>query len=322
MAHIQEQLKRPELSVTNRVYLNFTLGKSFEDEGKYEQAFAHFRTANGLQRSVVPYDAERTAREFAWLEGIFTREFFAERTGAGYPAADPIFIVGLPRAGSTLVEQILASHSEVEGTRELPCLQTLVAQMQGEFNRKLTGLKGEALARLGEQYLKNARIFRNLGRPRFTDKMLRNFLYIGLIHAILPRAKIIDVRRNPLDCCLANFKQMFGGAYPYSYDLAELGKYYNAYLDLMAHYDAVLPGKIHRIFYEELVEQPEAEIRKLLAYLALPFEEQCLKFYESRRAVRTSSSEQVRMPIFKHSLGSWRKYERWIAPLKKELGVI
>jgi tetratricopeptide (TPR) repeat protein len=321
MAHIQEQLKRPELSVTNRVYLNFTLGKSFEDEGKYEQAFAHFRTANALQRSVVPYDAERTAREFAWLKGIFTREFFAERTGAGYPAADPIFIVGLPRAGSTLVEQILASHSEVEGTRELPCLQTLVAQMQGEFNRKLTGLKGEALARLGEQYLKNARIFRNLGRPRFTDKMLRNFLYIGLIHAILPRAKIIDVRRNPLDCCLANFKQMFGGAYPYSYDLAELGKYYNAYLDLMAHYDAVLPGKIHRTFYEELVEQPEAEIRKLLAYLALPFEEQCLKFYESRRAVRTSSSEQVRMPIFKHSLGSWRNYEPWIAALKKELGV-
>jgi tetratricopeptide (TPR) repeat protein len=322
VAHIQEQLKRPELSVANRVHLNFTLGKSFEDEGKYERAFAHFRTANALQRSVVPYDAERTAREFAWLKGIFTREFFAERTGAGYPAADPIFIVGLPRAGSTLVEQILASHSEVEGTRELPCLQTLVAQMQGEFNRKFTGLKGEALARLGEQYLKNARIFRNLGRPRFTDKMLRNFLYIGLIHAILPRAKIIDVRRNPLDCCLANFKQMFGGAYPYSYDLAELGKYYNAYLDLMAHYDAVLPGKIHRTFYEELVEQPEAEIRKLLAYLALPFEEQCLKFYESRRAVRTSSSEQVRMPIFKHSLGSWRNYEPWIAPLKKELGVI
>jgi tetratricopeptide (TPR) repeat protein len=301
--------------------LNFALGKSFEDEGRYEQAFAHFRSANALQRSILPYDPEQTAREFARLKSVFTPEFFAERSTAGCQAADPIFIVGLPRAGSTLVEQILASHSEVEGTRELPCLQTLVAQMQGEFNRKLTGLKGEALARLGEQYLEEVRIFRSLGRLRFTDKMLRNFAYIGLIHAILPKAKIIDVRRNPLDCCLANFKQMFGRAYPHSYDLADMGKYYNAYLDLMAHYDTVLPGKIHRVFYEDLVEEPEAEIRKLLTYLELPFEEQCLRFYESGRAVRTSSSEQVRMPIFKHSLGGWRKYERWIAPLKKELGV-
>ena len=193
--------------------------------------------------------------------------------------------------------------------------------MQGEFNRKLTGLKGEALGRLGEQYLEDVRIFRSLGRPRFTDKMLRNFEYVGLIHAILPKAKIIDVRRNPLDCCLANFKQMWGPGYAYSYDLAELGKHYNAYLDLMAHYDTVLPGKVHRVLYEDLVEEPEAEIRKLLAYLELPFEEQCLRFYESGRAVRTASSEQVRMPIFKHSLGSWRKYERWIAPLKRELGV-
>jgi tetratricopeptide (TPR) repeat protein len=321
VARIQEQLKRPELSVANRVYLNFTLGKSFEDEGNYEQAFAHFRTANALQRSILPYDPERTAREFAALKSIFTAEFFAERAGAGCPAADPIFIVGMPRAGSTLVEQILASHSEVEGTRELPCLQTLVAQMQGEFNRKLTGLKGEALARLGERYLEDVRIFRSLGRPHFTDKMLRNFAYIGLIHAILPKARIIDVRRNPLDCCLANFKQLFGPAYAHSYDLAELGKYYNAYLDLMAHYDTVLPGRIHRVVYEELVEEPETETRKLLAYLALPFEEQCLKFYESGRPVRTASSEQVRMPIFKHSLGGWRNYEQWIAPLKKELGM-
>ena len=321
VAHIQEQLKRTGLSVANRVYLDFTLGKALEDEGRYEDAFAHFRTANALQRSILPYDAARTAREFAALKSIFTAEFFAERAGEGHPTADPIFIVGLPRSGSTLVEQILASHSEVEGTRELPCLQSLVAQMQGEFNRRLTGLKGEALARLGEQYLEDARIYRSLGRARFTDKMLRNFAYTGLIHAILPRAKIIDVRRNPLDCCLANFKQMFGGGYPHSYDLADLGKYYNAYLDLMAHYDTVLPGKIHRISYEELVEDPEAEVRKLLDYLALPFEEQCLKFYESGRPVRTASSEQVRMPIFKHSLGGWRKYERWIAPLKRELGV-
>ena len=321
VAHIQEQLNRTDLSVENRVYLEFTLGKSFEDEGEYEQAFAHFRTANALQRSILRYDPERTARQFAALKTIFTAEFFAERAGAGCPAADPIFIVGLPRTGSTLVEQILASHSEIEGTRELPCLQTLVAQMQGEFNWGLTGLRGEALARLGERYLEDVRIFRRLGRPRFTDKMLRNFAYIGLIHAILPKAKIIDVRRNPLDCCLANFKQMFGGGYAYSYDLADLGNYYNAYLDLMAHYDTVLPGKIHRIFYEELVEEPEAEIRKLFAYLELPFEEQCLRYYESGRAVRTFSSEQVRMPIFKHSLGSWRKYEQWIAPLKSELRV-
>jgi hypothetical protein len=151
--------------------------------------------------------------------------------------------------------------------------------------------------------------------------MLKNFVYTGLIHTILPNAKVIDVRRNPLDCCLANFKQMLGSAYAHSYDLADLGKYYNAYVDLMAHYDAVLPGKVHRVIYEDLVEEPEAEIRKLLAYLGLPFEEQCLRFNERERAVRTSSSEQVRMPIFRHSIGSWRKYEPWIAPLKKELGV-
>lgn len=320
VARMQDQLRRTNLSVANRIYLDFALGKVFEDEGKYEQAFAHFRSANALQRSIVPYDAERTAREFAGLKRIFTAEFFAERAGAGCTAFDPIFIVGLPRTGSTLVEQILANHSEVEGTRELPCLQTLAGQMQGEFNRKLTGVKGETLARLGKQYLEDARIFRKLGRPRFTDKMLGNFAYAGLIHAILPNAKIVDVRRNPLDCCLAIFKQMFGRGHPYSYDLTELGKYYNAYLDLMAHYDAVLPGKIHRVLYEDLVEEPEAEIRKLLAYLELPFEEQCLRFYESGRAVRTASSEQVRMPIFRHSLGGWRKYEPWIAPLKKELG--
>jgi tetratricopeptide (TPR) repeat protein len=322
VAHIQQQLKRSELSAVNRVHLNFTLGKSFEDEGNYEQAFAHFQTANALQRSILPYDAERTAKEFAWLKSIFTATFFAERAGAGDPAADPIFIVGLPRSGSTLVEQILASHSQVEGTRELPCLQTMVGQMQGEFSRKLSELKGEALARLGERYLEEARIFRSLGRPSFTDKMLRNFKHAGLIHAILPNAKIIDVRRNPLDSCLANFKQMFGGAYAHSYDLADLGKYHNGYVDLMAHYDTVLPGKIHRVVYEDLVEEPEAEIQKLLAYLDLPFEKQCLRFYESGRAVRTSSSEQVRMPIFKHSLDGWRNYEPWIAPLKKELGVM
>jgi tetratricopeptide (TPR) repeat protein len=322
VSHIREQLKRTELPAASRVYLNFTLGKSLEDEGRYEEAFAHFRTANALQRSVLPYDAEQTAREFAALKNIFTAVFFAVRAGRGHPAADPIFIVGMPRAGSTLVEQILASHSAVEGTRELPCLQVLVGQMQGDFNRNLLELKGESLARLGERYLEDARIFRSLGRPRFTDKMLRNFKHVGLIHAILPNAKIIDVRRNPLDCCLANFKQMFGPAYAHSYDLADLGKYYNAYLDLMAHYDTVLPGKVHRVSYEELVEDPEAEVRKLLAYLALPFEEQCLRFYENARAVRTFSAEQVRMPIFRHSIGSWRKYEPWIAPLKRELGVV
>ena len=321
VAHIQEQLQRPELSVPNRIYLNFTLGKSFEDEGRFEQAFAHLRTGNALQRSILPYDAGRTVREFAWLKSIFTPAFFADRAGVGCPAADPIFIVGLPRSGSTLVEQILASHSAVEGTRELPYIQLMAARLKSEFDRRLTGLTGEMFAQWGERYLEDARIFRSLGRPRFTDKMLKNFVYTGLIHVLLPNAKIVDVRRDPLDCCLANFKQLLGSAYAQSYDLADLGKYYKAYADLMAHYDAVLPGKVHWVLYEQLVEEPEAEIRKLLAYLELPFEEKCLRFNERERAVRTSSSEQVRMPIFKHSIGSWRKYEPWIAPLKKELGV-
>jgi tetratricopeptide (TPR) repeat protein len=321
IACVHEQLKRTDLPVASRVYLNFSLGKTLEDAGKYEQAFSHFQTANALQRSLLPYDPQRTARQFARLKEIFTAEFFAERKNAGSPAADAIFIVGLPRSGSTLVEQILASHSAIEGTRELPYLQLIAAQLQSEFEKKLTGLRDEVLARLGEQYLEETRPFRKLGRSRFTDKMPSNFAYVGLIHAILPRAKIVDIRRNPLDCCLANFKQMFSRGYAYSYGLADVGKYYKAYLDLMAHYDAVLPGKIHRVVYEDLVEEPEAEIRKLLAFLELPFEEQCLRFYESGRPVRTASSEQVRMPIFKHSLDGWRKYEPWIGPLQKELGL-
>jgi hypothetical protein len=240
----------------------------------------------------------------------------------GCRANDPIFIVSLPRAGSTLVEQILSTHSAIEGTRELPTLQSIAGQIDGTFPHSLCGVQDSEFERMGRQYLDETRVFRKLDRPHFTDKMPSNFAYVGLIQLMLPRAKIIDVRRHPLDCCLANFKQVFARSLKFSYSLTDVGRYYRDYVDLMAHFNDVLPGKIYKVSYERLVNDPEEEVRSLLQFLDLPFEQDCMRFYETNRAVRTPSSEQVRMPIYNKAIGGWRKYEAKLEPLKDALGSV
>jgi hypothetical protein len=262
---------------------------------------------------------------------LFTREFFGERAAYGAQSNDPIFIVGLTRSGSTLLEQILASHSAVEGTMELPDLLSLARRYGRKARRNedepayplgLQSLSPEESRSLGEEYLARTRIQRKTGRPFFIDKMPNNWANIGFIQLILPNARIVDARRHPLACCFSNFKQLFARGQGYSYDLADCGSYYRDYVALMAHFDCVLPGRIHRVIYERLVEDPEAEVRRLLAYCGLEFEPQMLRFYENERAVRTASSEQVRQPISSEAVDHWKNFESWLGPLKAALGPV
>jgi hypothetical protein len=253
--------------------------------------------------------------------------FFGAASG-GCQAPDPIFIVGLPRSGSTLIEQILASHSAVEGTMELADIGLIAKALKGserdgavsQYPDTVVDLGADQLTALGETFLADTRVHRPLGRPFFTDKMPNNFQHIGLIQLILPNAKIIDARRHPLGACFSAFKQHFAQGQNFSYDLIDLGRYYRDYASLMAHYDAALPGRIHRVIYEDLVEDTETEVRRLLNYCGLPFEDACLRFYENDRAVRTVSSEQVRTPIFRSGLDQWKRFEPWLEPLKLALG--
>jgi hypothetical protein len=259
---------------------------------------------------------------------LFNKEFFSNRDGFGARAADPIFIVGLPRAGSTLVEQILASHSRVEGTMELQDIMAMAARLGGPRDRAqessypevLAGLSAEECRALGESYIEQTRIQRKTDKPFFIDKMPNNFLHIGLIRLVLPRAKIIDARRHPMACCFSGFKQNFAQGQRYTYSLEHIGRYYRDYVDLMAHFDEVLPGKMHRVIYEHMIEDTEGEVRRLLEYCELPFEAATLSFYDNDRAVRTASSQQVRKPIFREGIDHWRNYEPWLEPLRQALG--
>ena len=281
-------------------------------------------------RSEHPYSADENTRFIARSKALYTPEFFAARKSAGAQAADPIFIVGLPRAGSTLLEQILASHSLVEGTIELPDMPQIARDLAGRdepgsetrFFENVAALDAGEIKRLGERYLATTRAHRKTDAPFFVDKMPNNCSYIGLIRVLLPNAKIIDARRHPLGCCLSAFKQHFSRGQSFTYDLADLGRYYRDYVDLMAHIDAVLPGYVHRAFYERMIEDTESEVRRLLDYCGLPFEETCLRFYENERAVRTASSEQVRRPIFRDGMDHWRNFEPWLGPLKAALGPV
>lgn len=317
---MRRQLARPDLTLRNRVFLHFSLGKAIEDAGTYADAFEHFKMGNALHRSSIDYEPNRTTMEFRRMKQMFTPEFFAGRGNCGCVANDPVFIVGLPRSGSTLVEQILSSHSAIVGTRELPNVQAIAGRLKGRFPDSLPDLGAEAFRAMGETYVEETRVFRKSQRPFFTDKMPSNFAYSGFIALILPNARIIDVRRHPLDCCLANFKQIFSRGYNFSYSLGDAGRYYADYVDLMSHFDEVLPGKVHRLVYEQLVADPETEIRRLLDYVGVPFEPDCLRFHANERAVRSASSEQVRKPIFAGAVGSWRMYEPWIGRLKQALG--
>jgi len=264
------------------------------------------------------------------IKRTYTRKFFAERAGSGCSDAAPIFIVGMPRAGSTLLEQILSSHSAVEGTMELPEIISMTRDLRREvdsdqshpYHDALAALDADGLRALGAQYIERTRIHRKTDAPRFIDKMPNNFAHIGLIHLVLPNAKIIDARRHPLACCFSNFKQHFARGQTFSYGLDDIGRYYRDYVDLMAHFDDVLPGRVHRVIYEHMVEDTEAEVRRLLDYCGLPFEESCLRFYENDRPVRTASSEQVRKPIYRDGVDQWRHYEPWLDPLKAALGPV
>jgi tetratricopeptide (TPR) repeat protein len=326
-AAMSDQLGRTNLSVEDRLHLHYALGKALEDRGEPAGAFENYAAGAALRRAATPYDTDETTALAQRSIALFTPAFFAAASG-GCQAPDPIFIVGLPRSGSTLIEQILASHSAVEGTMELSEIGLIAKALKGskpdgsplQYPDTLADLSADRRRALGEGFLADTRIHRPLGRPFFTDKMPNNFQHIGLIHLILPNAKIIDARRHPLGACFSAFKQHFAQGQNFSYDLVDLGRYYRDYVNLMAHYDAVLPGKVYRVIYEDLVEDTEAEVRRLLDYCGLPFEDACLRFYENDRAVRTVSSEQVRTPIFRSGLDQWKQFEPWLDPLKRALG--
>ena len=327
---MQAVVTRADLSDEDRYHLHFSLGKALEDGKNYADAFKHYAAGNALRRKSVTYDAAETSDHVRRSKALFTSGFFAARADQGNPASDPIFIVGLPRSGSTLIEQILSTHSRVEGTMELPDVIAIARRLGGrrsraqpsEYPEVLATLNADQVASLGTEYLERTRVQRKLNRPHFIDKMPNNFLHVGLIHLMLPNARIIDARRHPLGCCFSVFKQHFARGQAFSYDLAELGRYYSDYVELMSHFDGVLPGRIHRVTYEKLVDDPEREVRGLLAYCDLPFEEDCLHFYRNRRAVRTASSEQVRQPIFREGVDQWRNFEPWLEPLKTALGPV
>ena len=313
--------------LVDRYHLCFALGKALEDRSEYEESFRYYERGNAFKKSESRFDVGAMERNLQLHARLCTREFLAARSGGGCDRADPIFIVGLPRAGSTLLEQILASHSQVEGTMELADIPRMVQQLAGRENRDtpsrypalLADLTPAERLRLGEKYIADTRVYR-AGKPYFIDKMPNNSRHIGLIHLILPRARIIDARREPLACCFSNFKQLFASGQEFTYSLEDLGRYYRAYLEIMAHWDAVLPGRILRVQHEELVEDLEHHVRRILDFVGLDFELACLEFYKTERSIRTASSEQVRQPIYREGLDQWRNFAPWLGPLRAALG--
>ena len=330
LENMRAQLANPATTPENRAPLHFAVGKALEDLKQFAESFEHYAEGNRLRLAQVGYESADTTAQVQRSKALFTKEFFSNRAGFGTTIADPIFIVGLPRAGSTLIEQILASHSSVEGTMELSNVMALAAELGGKGVRPRESAYPEALAvlsdaecaALGERYIEETRIQRKTGKTFFIDKMPNNFLHIGLIHLALPNAKIIDARRHPMACCFSGFKQYFAQGQRYTYSLEDIGRYYRDYVDLMAHFDAVLPGKVHRVIYEQMIEGTETEVRRLLEFCQLPFEAACLRFYDNERAVRTASAQQVRKPIFRESIDHWRNYEPWLAPLRCALGEV
>jgi tetratricopeptide (TPR) repeat protein len=329
MEEMRARLASNCLDDDSRATFHFAIAKAYEDAAQYADAFRNYELGNELRLAKLGYDPDMTTRHVRRSKSLLTREFFAERARYGATAPDPIFVVGLPRAGSTLIEQILASHSSVEGTMELPNIMSMVAQLRSQHNKTdsapgypelLASLSADACRELGEQYLRETRIQRRTDKPFFIDKMPNNFLHIGLIRLALPNAKIIDARRHPMACCFSGFKQNFAHGQRFSYSLTHLARHYCDYVELMAHFDTVLPGVIHRVIYESMVEDTETAVRTLLAHCGLPFEDACLRFYENERAVRTASAQQVRRPIFREGVDQWRHFEQWLAPLKQGLG--
>ncbi|NBU83174.1 MAG: sulfotransferase family protein [Sphingomonadaceae bacterium] len=317
-------LARDDISSEDRFHLHFALGKAFEDRKQAEPAFHHYAQGNRLRAAELETHERNVSQHVAAAKALFTPEFFARRAGQGCLAEDPVFILGLPRAGSTLLEQILSTHSQVEGTMELPDIPHIAAQLGtiDQWPERLAAASPDDLRRMGETFLERTTIQRKTGKPFFIDKLPNNWIHVGLIHLILPNALIIDARRHPMACCFSNFKQHFARGQGFTYDLTDIGRYYADYVDLMAHFDRVLPGRVVRVFHENMVEDSAAEIRHLLDALGLPFEEACLRFWENDRAVRTASSEQVRRPIFRDGTDQWRIFDPWLGELKTALGPV
>ena len=324
---MEHALNHPSLSKEARTNIHFAMGRARDERGQYEEAFQSYAAGNALMRERAVYDPDNTTGVVRRSIALYTPDFFAQRKDMGSDATGPIFVIGMPRAGSTLVEQILATHSEVEGTMELADIKVLagtVVKSLGDagYPDAVAPLDADTLRALGDEYMARTQGYRKSGTRYFIDKMPNNFLHVGLIHLILPNAKIIDVRRHPLACGFSNFTQLYAAGQEFSYDLTDMGRIYRDYVELMAHYDRVLPGRVHRVIYEDLIADPEREIRNLLEFCALPFEEDCLRPHENRRAVLTSSSEQVRRPISSEAVEHWRRYEAWLGPLKGALGPV
>jgi predicted Zn-dependent protease len=324
---MRAQEASPKTNTVDRYHLCFALGKALEDRGEIAESWLYYARGNALKRAESHYRPEILETNTRKQIEVCTRPFFAARAGWGDPRPDPIFIVGLPRSGSTLLEQILASHSRVEGTHELADIQLTVLDLQGRdqdldnprYPGALVDLTADDVRRLGENYLANTRVYRS-GKPVFIDKMPNNFRHIGLIHLMLPNAKIIDARREPMACCFSNLKQLFARGQEFTYSIEDIARYYRTYLDLMAHWDDVLPGRVLRVFHEDVVDDLEGSVRRMLDYCGLPFEPACVEFHKTARSVRTPSSEQVRRPIFREGLDQWTRYEPWLTPLKAALG--
>jgi predicted Zn-dependent protease len=317
----------PATAAEDSVHLCFALAKALEDRGEIAESWSYYVRGNAMRRAESRYRPEIIETNTSKQIEICTRAFFADRARWGAKSAEPIFIVGLPRSGSTLIEQILASHSAIEGTQELPEIQRIVLDLQGRdpdldnprYPAALTNLTRDDFARLGERYLAEAQAYRSR-KPVFIDKMPNNFRHVGLIHLMLPNATIIDARREPMACCFSNLKQLFANGQEFAYSIEDIARYYRTYLELMRHWDAVLPGRVLRVRHEDLVGDLEGGVRRLLDHCRLPFEQACVDFHLTERSVRTPSSEQVRQPIFRDGLDQWRKYEAWLEPLKAALG--
>jgi tetratricopeptide (TPR) repeat protein len=316
----------PLARLIDRYHLCFALGKAYEDRGEYSESWRYYERGNDLKRAESRYRPEVIELNTAKQKAVCTREFFEQRTGFGVASTAPIFVVGLPRSGSTLIEQILASHSAVEGTQELADIPRYVLELQGRerdfesprYPGVLAQLPAAEFMRLADRYLNDTRVYRT-GKPRFIDKMPNNFRHIGLIHLIFPNAKIIDARREPMACCFGNLKQLFARGQEFAYSIEDIGRYYRTYLELMEHWDTALPGRVLRVHHEDVVDDLERSVRRILDFCELPFESACVEFHRTERSIVTASSEQVRQPIFREGLDQWRRYEAWLGPLREVL---
>jgi tetratricopeptide (TPR) repeat protein len=319
--------EKPSTAAVDRYHLCFALGKALEDRAEYSASWDYYRRGNELKRAESRYRPELIELNTANQKRVCTREFFERRKGYGVASAAPIFVVGLPRSGSTLIEQILASHSAVEGTQELADVPRYVLELQGRerdfesprYPGVLEQLPAAEIVRFAERYLHDTRVYRT-GKPRFIDKMPNNFRHIGLIHMMFPNAKIIDARREPMACCFGNLKQLFARGQEFAYSIEDIARYYRTYLELMEHWDAVLPGRVLRVHHEDVVNDLERSVRLILDFCEVPFERGCVEFHRTERSIRTASSEQVRQPIYREGLEQWRHFDAWLGPLRESLG--